>query len=348
VPTLKEIAEQVGVSISTVSRVINGDKTRHIHAETKQKVWEAVQKLGYKPNESARKLVKKEMQPSRQSRQIGCIMGLIRIQHNHPYFSPMLMAIRETLHDLGYTLAYLHTGVEVRNIEMLHKLVHETPIEWMLIIGEIDPEIYGFIKRNVQTVVGIDIGDLTVPVVCYDKIAAGQAAVHHLMGKGHRKIGYIGGGSSGELEKEHRYQGYKRAMQEAGVPLNPDWIFNAQWNTELSYQLMKDFLANKAKELPTAIFAASDMMAIPAIRACQETGVRVPADIAFIGLDNIELSLYTSPPLSTVNIPKTDIGSLAARTIVDSIQGKCPAAFRIVLPVNIIERESSSHSRKPL
>jgi DNA-binding LacI/PurR family transcriptional regulator len=346
-PTLKDIAQYVGVSISTVSRVINGDRTRHIHAETKQKVWKAVQELGYKPNESARKLVKKEKEAPRKSRQIGCIIGLSRIQSNHPYFSPMLIAIKETLRELGYTLSYLHTGMEVRNDEMLHKLVHETPIEGMLIIGEIDPDILGFIKKNVQ-VVGIDIGDLSVPVICYDRIAAGKAAVHHLIDKGHRKIGFIGGGNCGELQREQRYQGYLQAMQEAGLPLNPDWIFNAQWIPDLSYQLMTEFLAIKDRERPTAFFAASDMMAIPAIRACQENGVRVPHDIAFIGLDNIELSQYTSPPLTTVNIPKTDIGSLAAKTIVASLQGRCPAAFRVVMPTHIIERESSHFVRQPL
>jgi LacI family transcriptional regulator len=184
-----------------------------------------------------------------------------------------------------------------------------------------------------------------VPVIAYDRVHAAKSAVQHLLEQGHRKIGFIGGaGLTGEMEREKRYRGYRYALQEAGLKVNAEWIINAGWDVDQSYSRMRELL--ERPERPTAIFAASDSLAISAMRAVTERGLRIPEDIAFVGLDNIDLSRYTSPPLSTIHVPKHEIGLAAAKTLIDFLQGTYTLPFKMLMPYELIIRQSSVHTVK--
>lgn len=345
--TLKDIAELVGVSVSTVSRVINNDTSRHVNPDTKIKVWNAARELGYEPNESARRLVRNQKEGPIMSKKIGCIVASTQLRDDHPYFSPILTGLNRKLVESGYSLAFIHTPEEVNTEMVLHQMIHNHYIDGLVIIGdEMDQALLDYIKATSLAVVGISASGSGIPLVDYDRISAAKAAVHHLIAQGHRKIGFVGGqGHTGELKSEERYQGYEFALYEAGIPLDPTWIINTRWQVDKSYECMTDLLEKHQGEAPTAMFAASDLLAIPAMRAVIECNLRIPEDIAFIAMDNIDLAQYTSPPLSSVHVPKAEIGMVAAKALLDQLQGESILTTKILLPHEMILRQSSIFSR---
>jgi DNA-binding LacI/PurR family transcriptional regulator len=341
--TLKEIAQRVGVSISTVSRVINNDKSRSVNEETWKRIWDVVHELGYEPNKAAQRLVKGDIEQNQQTFLIGCIIGFSEGKYNNPYFSHILDGIEKGLSDQGYRLAYLHTANEFKDPMMLYKTIQETKVDGVIFVEGTSNEIYEYIKSRVKYVVGIDISDTEVPRIGYDRISAAKFAVKHLLEQGHSKIGYIGGpGLSGQMSREKRFRGYKEALEEAGIEVNPSWVLNTNWDIDESYQLMNKLLELPDNDKPTAMFAGGDMLALSAMRSVNEKGLKIPEDIAFVGIDNIDFSQHTSPPLTTIHIPKHEIGYIAALTMIDYIQERYSIPVKILVPFELKVRQSSA------
>ncbi|MFD0681344.1 MULTISPECIES: substrate-binding domain-containing protein [unclassified Paenibacillus] len=276
--------------------------------------------------------------------QVGCIIAVSH-KHMHSYFLSILEGIEQGLANLGYSLAFMHNLDDIQNDAILDNILKDNKIKGMIIVEGIKSEIYARIKKQFPTIVGIDISDGTVPVIAYDRINAAKSAVQHLIDQGHQSIGFIGGaGLTGDMEREKRYRGYKYALQEAGLELNSEWIIHSGWDVNTSYSRMLELLDSSSRR-PTAIFAASDLLAISAMRAVTEKGLRIPEDIAFIGLDNIEISQYTTPPLSSVHIPKYEIGMAAAKALVDYLQAAYTLPFKMLMPYEVVVRESSIHTK---
>lgn len=340
---LKDIAEYVGVSISTVSRVIQNDPTRNVKPETKRKIWEAVKELGYVPNQHARNLVANHHQKNKtRTMKIGWVAHPNLV--DYPYYSNVFAGISDYIMNAGYTLINVYSE-ELQNETQILKFVHESGIEGLILDDHIDDSTLEYIMQYMP-VVGIDIHykDKNIPVIDFDRKAAGKMAVDHLIQQGHKKIGFLGGGIGEkyeDLEEEKRFKGYKKSMSEAGLIIHPEWVYNTKWLMEISYESMSRLLKDCAHNLPTAMFCASDMMAIAAMRAVIENKLRIPEDIAFVGLDNIEMSKYSSPPLTTIDIPKYEIGELAAKTIIDQVEEKSKLSVKILVPFQLIMRESS-------
>ncbi len=327
---------------------MSNDSSRHISQETRSKIRKAAKELGYEDAKPEQPFVitPQAKSPASATRQIGCIVSVPQNKYNHPYFSPILEGIEKKLIELGCSLAYLQTMDEIKSELAIRKLVEEKNLEGMLIVEGIRPELYTCIKNIVPAVVGIDISDPTVPVISYDRVQAAKSAVRHLIEQGHKRIGFIGGaGLTGEMAREKRFRGYQYAMQEAGQDIQPAWVINTGWDVNESYLQVSRMLDQVDHLRPTAMFAASDMMAIAAMRAAAEHGLRIPEDMAFVGLDNIELSQYTSPPLTTIHIPKTEIGIMAAKVLVDQMNGNNPLPFKLSLPFELLIRQSSNYKR---
>ncbi|TXK84824.1 LacI family DNA-binding transcriptional regulator [Paenibacillus sp. N3.4] len=346
-PTLKDVAERVGVSISTVSRVVRDDNSKHINQETKSKVWEAVRELNYKPNESARFLVKKQKENKRQTKQIGCIIQAARINDDHPYYSPIITSFNKKILEAGYSLAFIHTSEELTDEALLHKCMHDIQVDGIIIIGEVGQAVLAYLQQSEElAIIGICTSGTEITMVDYDRIPAAKSAVDHLISQGHRKIGFVGGpGHTGELNSEERFQGYKFALYDAGIPLDREWIIDTRWEIDRSYKGLAGQLKRDDIERPTAIFAASDQLAIPALRAVLESGLRIPEDIAFVSMDNIDFAHYTTPPLSSVHVPKVEIGTRAAATLLEMLKGEEPLLSKVLLPHKLIVRQSSLFNR---
>jgi DNA-binding LacI/PurR family transcriptional regulator len=341
---LKDIAEYVGVSISTVSRVIQNDQSRNVNQETKNKIWQAVKELGYIPNQHARNLVNnKQTKTNTRTMKIGWVANPKYAEIN-PYYDKIYSGIRDTVTSHDYTLITI-TKDELENETLLLKVIHDIGIEGLILLDRIDDSLIEYIQQTVP-LIGLDFfyTDKNIAVVDYNREAAIIMVVQHLVSQGHREIGFIGGGvneSFEDLNAEHRFKGYQSAMQEAGLSIRPEWVINTKWRMENSYEEMNQLLKRDREHLPTAMVCASDLMAIAAMRAVIENDLRIPEDIAFFGVDNIEMSKYSSPPLSTVEIPKYEMGKMAAKTIIDMVEEKITLPVKLILPFELVIRESS-------
>lgn len=346
---LKDIADYVGVSISTVSRVIQSDRTRNVNPETKKKVWDAVKELGYTPNQNARELVTNNQQKNRKrTMKIGWVADY-KIIEMYPYYASMLHGVSDYVDHAGYTLININKE-ELQYDPLLHKTIHESGIEGLILFDKVNEDILEYALEHIP-IVGLDFSyaptNLRISLIDFDGEAAGEMAVKHLIQQGHKKIGFLGGGVGEQfenLQEESRYKGYQRAMQDAGLVIQPKWMGNTKWSMDSSYEIMAKLLEDYSDDLPTAMFCASDMMAIAAMRAVNKHNLRIPEDIAFIGLDNIEMSKFSSPPLSTIDIPKYEMGELAAKTVIDNIEGKTRLSLKIHIPFELVIRESSKIS----
>nr|WP_275950914.1 substrate-binding domain-containing protein [Cytobacillus citreus] len=266
----------------------------------------------------------------------------------NPYYATMYAGIRDTLDDNDYTLISI-TKDELENEALLLKTIHDLGIEGLLLIEAIDDSLIEYIQQNIP-LIGLDFHytDKDIAIIDYDRKAAIQKVVQHLVRQGHQDIGFIGGGANEgyvNLDSEYRFKGYKAAMEEAGFAIQPGWVINTQWNMENSYQKMKSLIKRDPLHLPTAMVCASDFMAIAAMRAAREHNLRIPEDIAFFGVDNIEMGKYTFPQLSTVDIPKYEMGKIAAKTIMEMVEGKITLPIKITLPFELVLRESSNKKR---
>lgn len=343
VAKLKDIADYVGVSISTVSRVINHDESRTVNEETRKKIWDAAHAIGYKTKQ-AEKSAKSKKEANKASFRLGCVVAVPQNKYNHPYFSVILEGIERGLQAEGYRLEFLHSMGDGGDVNEIKRLVKDHAINGMIVVEGIDADIYAWIKKHVRVVVGIDIADPEVPVVAYDRVSAAKAAVRHLIARGHRHIGFIGGvGLGGNIEREKRYKGYKEAMEEEKLAIDPDWVINVNWDVSQSYEIVKQALLQN-KQRPTAFFSASDMMAIPAMRAVTELQLAIPGDIAFFSVDDIEFSAYTSPPLSTIFVPKLDMGRVAANLLIDYLNQKYNIPVKVYVPYELKLRQSSGEN----
>ncbi|BFH62679.1 LacI family DNA-binding transcriptional regulator [Paenibacillus azoreducens] len=341
-PTLKDIAERVGVSISTVSRVLANESNRSVNSQTKQKIWDVARDLGYPIKSSAQ-------EPASAVKGIGCIVSTMQDRYYHPYFSVILDGIDKELTRNGYKIAFTRTQEDLKRPEILREVTEDPQIEGIILIEGIDKQIYDHIKKHIKHIVGIDVSDPGIPTISYDRVEAARLAVAHLIDQGHRDIIFIGGtGLSGNFEREKRYRGYKTALEQAGLPIHSQHVLNAEWEPDNAYQLMLKFLDQPPGRLPTAVFAASDIMAMAAMRAISEKGYRIPQDFAIVGFDDNEPSRYTVPPLSTIHIPTFEIGVVAAKTMLQCIFSPYPLPIKILLPYEPMFRQSSGRVSRQL
>ncbi|MWV42470.1 LacI family DNA-binding transcriptional regulator [Paenibacillus sp. HJL G12] len=341
---LKDIAERVGVSISTVSRAISNDMNRPVNEETKQRIRAAARELGYRLQEETY-----ASSPASGAPKHIAIVVPQQLIENHPYFTEVLAGFHDRMDELGHPPAIVRTSDEVSDADRIKNLIRETGIKGIVVISWYDPELIELLEKEKIAVLGVSLNDdrLTVPVVDCDRIFSARAAVRHLLERGHRRISFIGGPAySRKMDNDERFVGYKFAMLEADLPLPDEWIIDTGWNVNLSYSRLTELLSTRPKEeWPTAILCASDMLAIPAMRAVVEQKARIPQDIAFVGMDDISFAQYTNPPLSSVHVPKYEIGKVAAQFMIDYLNGDYPALPKILLPYELIIRESSDYER---
>ncbi|MGG4146522.1 LacI family DNA-binding transcriptional regulator [Paenibacillus algorifonticola] len=336
-PTLKDIAERVGVSISTVSRVLADESGRAINSKIKQQIWDTARDLGYPLKTAAQ-----ESQPV--AKGIGCVVSTMQDRHYHPYFSVIFDGIEKELSRSGHKIAFTYTQEDLKRPEILRQVTDANQVEGIIVVEGIESKLYSHLKKHIKHIVGVDVSDPSIPTISYDRVEAARIAVKHLIDQGHRDILFIGGtGLSGKFEREKRYRGYKLALEQAGLTSQPHHILNAEWEPDKAYRLVLQYVDEHLGQLPTAIFAASDIMAMAAMRAISEKGYRTPHDFAIVGFDDNEPSRYTVPPLSTIHIPTYEIGIVAARTILQCIQSPYPLPIKILLPFEPIFRQSSAY-----
>lgn len=333
--SIRDVAALAGVSIATVSRVLNNDATYKMKDETRNKVWEAVAQTGYRHKTA---LHPNDHVHASAERRIGCILSVTRDKYRDPYFMSIYAGLESRLTELGYSVAFLKTYLEIQDPEILQS-TFSSPPAGIILMEQLNPKIYRYLRARIPVCIGIDTQHPDIDNVGYDHLEAGLRITNHLIEKGHKDIAFIGGSILGKNSvRSRRYIGFVAAMQLAGLKVRPEWVLDCQWDEVLCIEMVKKLM--EQPERPTAICAASDLMAMAALSALYSIGISVPDQVAVIGLSNIKLSQFSSPPLTTYSVPTKEIGRIAVDLLDRRLNGSTLPPCRVYLPLTKVVRAS--------
>ena len=336
--TLEEIAKLAGVSRSTVSRVINNHP--NVSPEVRERVWKVIRELDYQPHAAARSLA------TRRTQVLGLIIPqAVTILFTDPFFPLLIRGIADACNARRYhlMLSLFSPGDEQR--ELYSRFIRSGHLDGVIISSTVidDPLIPRLLKDKIPFVlVGRYPHDPQVNYVDADNRAGAQMAVDYLIRLGHRRIATITGPLN-MIAGLDRYEGYKTALTNRGISFDENLVAEGDFTEEGAYQAMQTLLPQK----PTAVFVASDTMAMGAIKAIREAGLRIPEDISVVGFDDLQSSSFTAPPLTTVRQPVYQLGSTAASLLIDLIEGKSEPPQHIILPTELVIRESCASPKNP-
>ena len=327
--TMKDIARLAQVSTSTVSHVING--SRFVSDEIREKVMRIVVELNYTPSYIARSLKVKATKT----------IGLLVTATNNPFFSEVMAGVEQYCQKNQYNLIIATTGGDAKRLQQnLQTLIHKQVDGVLLMCGDSRFQADMELEVSLPLVV-MDwwFTELNADKILENSEYGGYLATKSMVDAGHQKIGIITGNLRKSVAK-NRLQGYKKALSEANIVLNPDWIVESHFDFEGGIVGAQKLLA--LSDRPTAIFCCSDTIAIGAYQAIQNQGLRIPQDISIMGYDDIELARYLFPSLSTISQPKAELGKLAVETLLQRIQEPNENYRTLVLEPTCILRESIS------
>lgn len=327
--TMKDIARLAQVSTSTVSHVING--SRFVSDEIREKVMRIVAELNYTPSAVARSLKVRETKT----------IGLLVTATNNPFFAEVMAGVEQYCQKNQYNLIIATTGGDAKRLQQnLQTLIHKQVDGVLLMCGDSRFQADMELEVSLPLVV-MDwwFTELNADKILENSEYGGYLATKSMVDAGHQKIGIITGNLRKSVAK-NRLQGYKKALSEANIVLNPDWIVESHFDFEGGIVGAQKLLS--LSDRPTAIFCCSDTIAIGAYQAIQNQGLRIPQDISIMGYDDIELARYLFPSLSTISQPKAELGKLAVETLLQRIQEPNENYRTLVLEPACILRESVS------
>lgn len=333
--TLKEIAKEAGVSISTVSRVINKKSPHAASKEVQDKIWGIVRRTGYTPNKTARDLkLGASYQPEALSRSIACLFARTEDSKSDVFFSTLARSIEQEAFKRNFVLKYSFTAIDIHHPNTF-RLITDNHVDGVVILGRCEKHTLSFLKQYFHCVAytGLNVLDAKYDQIISDGLQASQTAMEHLMGLGHSRIGYIG-----ETKSEDRYTGYRNVLNAHGVSFKKEYVVNVALSLEGGYRGAKELL--KRKTDISAIFCSNDITAIGAMKAIKEDGLIIPRDISIISIDDIDTAQYLSPMLTTIHMPVEEMGQMTAKILIDRIEGGHHLPLRINLPFYIANRES--------
>lgn len=331
-PTIREVAKKAGVSVTTVSHVVN--QTRFVAEETEKRVVAAMQQLNYRPNTLARSLRRGETHT----------IGLIIPDSANPYFAEVARAMEEQAFRAAYSTILCNSGNNLEKEKRYTEVLINKQVDGIIFMacGNDILSLQELIERRTPAII-VDrlLDQIELDSVVSDNFQGGYLATNHLISTGHHRIAIIRGPSN-VTPSAKRFDGYLKALEENGIPANPSWIKSGDFHPPSGYHATVELLS--LAERPDAIFACNDLMAIGALRAAYEANLKVPADLSIIGYDNIELASFTQPALSTIAQP---IDNLAERTIhllLNKISNPYSPSIREFLSNQLIIRETTRSS----
>lgn len=327
--TISQVAARARVSSTTVSHVINN--TRFVSEATRQRVLQAIDELNYRPNALARSLRRGETHT----------LGLVLPDCSNPFFAELSRAIEAAAFEQGYSLVLGNTAENPQAEELYAAVMAEKQMDGMIWIGSGEPS--RAIKRILAQQLPVVLIDRELPeaaldLVVSDHLLGGILATRHLIEQGHRRIACISGPPHLAASAQ-RVMGYRRALEEACLPVDAELIVAGDFHPRSGWLRAQELL--RLPDPPTALFCGNDLMAIGALRAAAEANLPVPESLAVVGFDQIELSAYTSPPLTTVAQPNDEIGRQAVTLLLERIHQPNLPPRRLVLPPRLIVRASS-------
>jgi len=328
--TLEDIARISGVSRSTVSRVINVDP--NVGERTRQKVQEVIQNLNFQPNMAARGLA------AGSSKVIGLVIPVgISSIFSDPYFPLVVQGVSSACNHLGYSIM-LWLAEPHYERKTISQIIYNGLIDGVIVLAMLldDPLIDRLSESNRPFMtIGRHPTNEKIDYVDVDNRSGAYQGVSYAIRAGHHRVALIGGPRN-TISGQDRYQGYLDALREYGLPIMAELVIESDYSDAGGYQAMKRLLPLH----PDAVFAASDAMALGAIRAIQEAGLSVPEDIAIVGFDDIPPAATSKPALTTVRQPIVQTGKIVAEMLIDMIEHPNAQPHRVVLPTELVIRSS--------
>lgn len=329
--TIQDVAKAAGVSVATVSRVLN--KSSSVAEKTREAVLDAIKQLNYRPNLLGRNLRRTETR---------LILALLPTIAN-PFYSRVVKGIEDVAHKNGYNVMLCNTDSNADRERVYLELLKNRLADGVIFMApEIESTELTLIGETYPVVQCCEYKeDAKVPHVSIDNHLAAKKAVRHLISLGHKRIGMISCNNN-FVSTKRREQGYRSSIEEAGLTPDGRLVVYGDYSFKSGYRMALNLFS--LSERPTAIFAISDIMAIGVLRAARERGFKVPEELAVAGFDNINFSSMCEPMLTTISQPKYDLGCTAMELLLRKIRGKLTEAANIMLENELIIRESTVKS----
>lgn len=335
--TIKDVAKLAKVAPSTVSRVIANNP--RISEKTKKKVREAMDQLGYHPNFIARSLA------SQSTQAIGLVMpSSTDVVFQNPFFPTVLRGLSEGAHEKHYAL-YMTTGKTDNEIlDGVIQMVQGGRVDGVVLLySKIEDKVLMYLQERGIPFVVIGKPFKHVEEITHvdnDNFRATREVTEYLIQLGHDHIAFVGGNLNLVVTVE-RLLGYEKALREAGIRLNDDYIVHEEFLREGGQEAVRELLSLEVP--PTALVVADDLMALGVLNTLDELGIRVPEDISIISFNNVLVSEMSRPPLTSVDINIFDLGFEAARSLIQKIENPKEPTKRIIIPHQMVQRFSCSH-----
>lgn len=332
--TIADIAREAGVSIATVSRVMN--KTKPVSEELRQRVFDIVEKNNYKPNSLAQGLVTK------QTHMIGVIIPDI----SNTVFGELTKGINSVCEKNGYTIMVCESGGKQKKELNLLEIMADKKMDGVLFAGvDVNDKLVASMKEKEYPVLLVTQeasgGEGLIHTVAHDNIQAVYDAVDFLIQNGHKRIAFIGGPENDYSSGQKRLIGFQQVLKDRGITIPEAYIEHGDFSFESGQSCMKKIYEENSV-LPTAVMACSDLMAMGAIQFLKHSKLKIPDDISVMGFDDMKLSTYFRPELTTVRISYFDEGAQAAERLIKLIQGEeQETPYTSYTPYKIIRRSST-------
>ncbi|HEX6557650.1 MAG TPA: LacI family DNA-binding transcriptional regulator [Ktedonobacteraceae bacterium] len=329
--TIKDVAAHAGVSVATVSAVINRNK--YVSPNLAQRVQESITALGYERNSLAQSLKKQTSQT----------IGLIVSDITNPFFTSVVRGVENVANARGYSLILGNSDEDLKKEMSYMHLLESKRADGLIVAFTLgNHEYLRSWPAHRLPLVGIDRlpdDDVSIDAVLIDNVAGARHAVEHLIALGHERIGIVTG-IAGITTTEERLIGYQRALAAHGIPLDPALIVEGNSRIDGGERAALQLLTREAVR-PTALFVTSGLMIISALQAINQLGLRCPEDIALVGFDDFEWASVMYPRLTTVSQPTYEIGQKAAQLLFERLENRDAAPQVIRLQPQLIIRESS-------
>ncbi len=327
-PTLRDVARLAGVSHQTVSRVINGSED--VLPETRANVEAAIKQLGYRPNAIARSMARG------QTHTLACISPNLT---DYTFASVIEGAETEARQHDYFLLSSSATDPDAFHA-LVDELVGHRRVDGLIVINPYSDDRFQHIPEKFPVVfVGAQSHEQKISSVCLDDEKVAYEATRHLISLGHTDIALV----TGPMEEDcslDRTEGYRRALQEAGIPFDDAKIIEGDWSATSGQDALLSFV--EQGRVPTAVFAQNDRMAMGVLRAARDVNIKVPTQLAVIGVDDMPLSSYFDPPLTTMRQDMPRIGQEATRMLLEIIQKKNTDQREVKLSAELVVRQSTS------
>lgn len=332
---LKDIANEAGVSISTVSRILSGDTSRKSNKQTVDKVNKIALEMGYfevKANKISSMM--------KTSVNIGCVFTSDHESFVSPFFSQILSGIQEELFNNIYNIDCHFFTFNLNELSVDNAL-SDINLDGAVILGRTNLDTIKQLKSKIKNLVycGINPMDQGIDEVCCSAYEGVIKEINYLKELGHTRIGYVGPTDKQEsVFNEHRYKGYVDGLNLSGFKINQDFVQDCYLSAADGYKSIKTMYSKSS--VPTALICANDIIAMGVLKALNELKISVPNDVSVVGFDNVEESSFTNPSLTTIDVPKIELGRVSIKILLDRINKGHKKQLKVAIPFSLIERES--------